>query len=102
MILGVIAEGKLGSMISSVAEFKEDGIDDVIIGCPAYMEGFDYNTGKVAVIFGKFDFSVFYSIRNFKYSRWIYNCNTGPYNNMGKSVAATGDFNHDGIHLHIQ
>ncbi|WP_345145544.1 HYR domain-containing protein [Flavobacterium ginsengiterrae] len=88
----------IGSTARNAGDINNDGIDDVIIGCPSYREGFDYNTGRVAVIFGKnLTFPSSIQLETLSNPDGFTITNTGSYNNLGKSVAAAGDFNHDGI-----
>ncbi|WP_281310417.1 HYR domain-containing protein [Flavobacterium flavigenum] len=86
------------STARNAGDVNHDGIGDLIIGCPSYKEGSDYNVGRVVVLFGKNSvFPASVQLETLNVADGFVITNTGSYNNLGKSVAAAGDFNADGI-----
>ncbi|TDW52832.1 gliding motility-associated-like protein [Flavobacterium sp. 270] len=88
----------LDATARNAGDINNDGIDDLIFGCPSYDESTDSNTGRVIVLFGKnLVFPSLLQIQTLSPSDGFIITNTGQYNIFGKSVSGAGDFNHDGI-----
>ena len=86
------------STARNAGDVNHDGIGDLIIGCPWYKEGSDSSAGRVVVLFGKNSvFPASVQLESLNAADGFVITNTGSYNNLGKSVAAAGDFNADGI-----
>ncbi|WP_343697041.1 HYR domain-containing protein [Flavobacterium sp.] len=82
----------------NAGDINNDGIDDLILGFPSYQEGDNGYSGRVILIFGKnliFPSIIDLSLLNASQGTII--TNSIKENRMGKSVAAAGDFNNDGI-----
>ncbi|PKB17160.1 HYR domain-containing protein [Flavobacterium sp. 5] len=83
---------------SNAGDINNDGIDDLVLGLPAYNEAGDGYAGRVVVLFGKTSgFPALLQMDNMSASDGFIITNSGSYSRMGKSVAAAGDFNNDGI-----
>lgn len=82
----------------NAGDINNDGIDDLVLGCPNCNNGIDSNSGRVNAVFGKnLVFPPLLELETLSGSDGFSITNSGQYNFMGKSVASAGDFNSDGI-----
>jgi gliding motility-associated-like protein len=87
-----------GSIGRNAGDINNDGIDDMVLGFPSYHDGSNTNAGRVAIVFGKnATFPAVINLDVLSAADGSTITNSLPYNEMGKSVAAAGDFNNDGV-----
>ncbi|RUT71324.1 HYR domain-containing protein [Flavobacterium cupreum] len=82
----------------NAGDFNNDGIDDLILGYPNYTDGTNIIAGRVIVLFGKnVVFPPVVQVNLLTAAEALIITSSQTYARMGKSVAAAGDFNADGI-----
>jgi hypothetical protein len=97
-ILGAVVHDVFGYSVSTAGDINKDGIDDFIIGGPAYTSPSHSHAGAAVVIFGKTSGWADIDLVSFASGSagfWIWGA--ADYESCGRSVSAVGDFNGDGV-----
>lgn len=95
---GYSAFDNLDAVCRNAGDFNNDGIDDLILGYSNYTEGIYTVAGRVVVLYGKnLVFPPVVQADLLTPAEALIITNSEIYTHMGKSVAAAGDFNADGI-----
>ncbi|RZJ54733.1 MAG: HYR domain-containing protein [Flavobacterium sp.] len=88
----------LNSVCKNAGDFNNDGIDDLVLGYPSMLEVTGSSAGRTIVLFGRnvvFPASIL--LDNLTSGEGYILTGSGNSTYAGTSVAAAGDFNHDGI-----